>query len=364
MFRYFTSNNDEDTVYPVKKYFEWNVIKKMSNTQLAKAKDYYRHREYSYPNNNPFIRLLKMLLRDPTAMDIFDYMDYVDTDIPYLTKQFLFVNSYSQGTVHNNVLMRDNSNEAFVVVDNATDLLSVSDNWIDLEGIRVVSTDMTDVNYPVLFDYDKSSQGLTIFEVDLRTIALQYYYWAKTRVGTDLAINVNVFFPLVVIPNITNSLMDMAIWNRFKAICKGVTLVDSYTRHPINLIDYTTGIDDVLVKVARDLEGSSYYVTQLLKSVPAISEPTAYQVLQLKTSIYTRQSVWALWLSRIDDITVIYKVLGKRGHRINKLLFNRLPYIVKAIRNRSGALESIIDIYSQYKLDKFIEWVDKELGKK
>jgi len=363
MFRYFTTASD-DTEYPIKKYFEWNLIKTMAGEQIEKAKDYYRNREYSYPNNNPIIRLLKMMLRDPNAMDIFEYMDYVDNAIPYLTKQFLLVDSHSQGKVLTNVLMSGSSNETFIVVDNTTDLLGAADNWKELESIRVISSDITDVNYPVLFDYYKYSPGLTMFEIDLRAIAVQYYYWAKTRVYGDLAININVFFPMVVIPNILNSLMDIAIWNRYKSIASGMTIVDNDNKKPIALIDYTTGIDDVLSKVAKHLDGNSYYVTQLLRSVPMITSDSAYDVLRLSISIYTRQSLWSLWVSRADDITVIYNTMGKRGHRINKMLFNRLPYVVRNMRNREGALEDIIDPYSEYLLDRFMDWVDAELGKK
>lgn len=363
MFSYFTSDPDSDIRYPIRKYFEWNIIHKMATGELAKVKDYYRHREYSYPNNNMLIRLLKLLVRDP-EMDIFEYMQYVDTDATYLPKQFGIASTISPGGVHENVLFRAGSDEAFLAIDQAPDPIEMESLWEDYESIKVIHTDLTDTDYPVLFDYIKTTKGLTVYTIDLRAIAMQYYYWARTRMNTELAVNINVFFPMVVIPNITNSLMDMCIWNRFKMIASGRPLLSKSHKHPMALIDYTEGIDDVLSKLVHHISKSSAYVSELLRSVPMLSAGDGYELLQIPQSLYTRQDKWVLWIARMDDIMLIHKLSGKKGERLNRQLYNQLPVDVRAMRNREGKLEDTLNEQGANKLEEFMSYVDKNIGKR
>jgi len=363
MFNYFTNNNDADIQYPIKKYFKWNLVKKMYRGELEKTKDYYRNREYNFGNSNPLVRLVKTLSRSPDLTAL-EFLSYIDIDTEYIVKQFDFVSNLSSGKVLDNVLFSGDSREIFLYVDNAVDPMTLKSDWRTYESIKVVKTDITNINYPVLFRYDKISPGITVFEIDVKAIMLQYYYWVKERLLADRDTAANVFIPTVVVPNISNSLVDRVIWNRFKLLATGEPIDNYGPKHPISLIDYQTGIDEILLDIADDNLDQSIYMSQLLKTIPAIIENDQYDAMQISKSYYNKQSQWALWVSRLEDIIDLHKMLGVAGYRKNRDLFIKLPYEVKQLNRRSTEYEDKLDLYNLELMKENIEYINKNIGKR
>jgi len=363
MFNYFTNNNDADIQYPIKKYFKWNLVKKMYRGELEKTKDYYRNREYNFGNSNPLVRLVKTLSRSPDLTAL-EFLSYIDIDTEYIVKQFDFVSNLSSGKVLDNVLFSGDSREIFLYVDNAVDPMTFKSDWRTYESIKVVKTDITNINYPVLFRYDKISPGITVFEIDVKALMLQYYYWVKERLLADRDTAANVFIPTVVVPNISNSLVDRVIWNRFKLLATGEPIDNYGPKHPISLIDYQTGIDEILLDIADDNLDQSIYMSQLLKTIPAIIENDQYDAMQISKSYYNKQSQWALWVSRLEDIIDLHKMLGVAGYRKNRDLFIKLPYEVKQLNRRSTEYEDKLDLYNLELMKENIEYINKNIGKR
>jgi len=364
VFKYFINTQDSNTQYPIKKYYKWEAIKKLYNIELAKVKEYYRHREYNFSNNNMLTKLIKTLSRS-TTLPVLDYLEYIDTDIPYICKQMGITNNLSQGKVHDNVLFEGNSKEVFISVNSTIDPFSMCDVWLDYPSIRAVKTDVTDLDYPVLFRYPKLGLGISVFEIDIRAIMLQYYYWSKGRMFNDLDTSVNIFIPLVVIPNILDSMIDLAIWNRYITIANGNKIYNpESSRHAINVINLTSRIDNVLKDVIKDTKDHSLYITQFLRHIPVLLEQDMYNVLNIHKEIYNRQSKWVLWVTRISDIVSIHKTLGVRGYRLNKNWFNLLPYEIKLIENRDGALDNILGEYHYSTFQNNINYIKENIGKR
>jgi len=363
MFNYFINPLDEDVRYPTKKYFKWNLVKKMYARELNRVKDYYRNREYNYDNNNMFIKLIKTLARDNT-LPVLDYLEYINTDAKYAISRFGFVSNRSHGSVMDNVLLERESSEAFLYIDNAIDILDMETGWRDYESIRVISSDITDIYYPTLFKYTRPAGRITIYEVDIKAIMLQYYYWSKERKALDRDTSANVFFPTVVIPNISNSIIDQAIWNRFKSFVIDEPMVISRMRHPIALIDYTKGIDSVLLDIIKDVRDTSIPVSQLLKTIPNITNSDTYHTLQITKSYYNKQSKWILWVARLNDIVIIHKLLGDRGYKLNRALFNSLPYELKLMNRRESTYVGWLDPLTEVSILADIEYLEKTLGKR
>jgi len=290
MFNYFITAPDGDTSYPIKTYFKWNVIKSMYLSELDKSIEYYRNRGAALENNNILVRLVKSLAGD-THNDILDYIAQSENDIKYIVKQFHFVSNISDGEALNNVVFEGSSDEIFLSVDNTPDPSVLADTWETYQSIRVIDTDIDDVYYPVPFRYEKD-YGTTIFEIDILGMLIQYYYWAVNRESMDRDISPNVFLSSIVLPNITYSLVDYAIWNRFKAIALGEEINYEPRKHPVHLIDYTKGIDQVLSDVVKENADSSIYVTQLLKTIPTIVNDDMYETLRIHKSYYNKQSKW------------------------------------------------------------------------
>jgi len=363
MFNYFVTNPDKDIAYPIKKYFKWNVLKRMYLSELDKVKEYYRNRERALNNDNPLVRLINLEYHD-TSIDVFAYLGYIDNDIEYLVRQFNFVTNQNKGEILHNVIFENNSQEVFLYVDRQVDPIDMEGLWREYSPIRVISTDITDVNYPTAFRYDHQGSDVSIFEIDVKAMMLQYRYWAKYRLRNDMDVAPNIFLATVVYPNISDSLVDMAIWNRFKKLSQGYAIPESKTKHPMYTIDYTKGIDDVLLNLIKENTDTSIYVSQLLMTIPMIVKDSAYDVLQIDKQYYNRQSKWVLWVSRLDDIVTLHKALGKRGAKLNRQMFRQLPYEAKFMLRSEALYKDILDDYGDQKMSNGIKYIHTHIGKR
>jgi len=364
MFGYFINASDQYTDYPIKKYTKWLAIRKQYLIELDKVKSYYRHREYNYDNSNMLTRLIKTLSR-PAVIPVLDYLEYINNDVQYISKQFNITTNLSPGVLHNNVLFRGNSDEIFLYVDNTADPYEMADTWLNYPSIRVIKTDITDVDYPILFRYEKVSLGLSIFEIDIKALMLQYYYWSKGRLLENKDISANIFIPTVIIPNITDSLIDYAIWNRYLHIALDEDILESATfKHPISHIDMTSRIDSVIKDVAKDTLNSSTYITQLLKTIPTMINSDMLSTLRIHKEYFNKQSKWVLWISRLSDIVAIHRTLGKRGYKLNKDLFNSLPYEIKIMLRRESGIEEILGPYYIEVMKENIDYIYDHIGKR
>jgi len=362
MFNYFINAPDIDTNYPIKTYFKWNVLKKMYIGELAKVVEYYRDRNAAIENSNILVRLLKSLIGDIHS-DVLEYMTYSEGDIKYLVKQFHFVSNISDGKTLKNVIFEGQSSEIFLSIEESPDPITMADTWEDYQSIRVIDTDIDDVYYPVPFRYEKP-YGTSIFEINIMGMLLQYYYWANQRESIDRDTSPNVFLSNIVFPNITYSLVDYAIWNRFKAIALGNAIEYEPRKHPVYLIDYTKGIDKVLMDVIKNSSNSSIYVTELLKTIPTIVNDNMYETLRLHKSYYNKQSKWVLWVSRIDDIVTIHKTIGKRGYKINRGLYNIIPYDLKLMERGESTYDDKVGPILLSEIYGNIEYLHDKLGKR
>jgi len=359
MFNYFL-NKDDFLKYGIRKNFKWNVLHKMYLNEYQKVKEYYRNREYNYENNNMLVKLTKLLKRDITT-DPLDYLFYLDANAEYFANQMGIVSNKATGTVMNSVVFNGKSNELYIYVDNAVDPRYMKDNWRDYESLRFIKTPICDVYYPVLFDYTLVSGGINIIEIDVKAMMLQYYYWCKDRYLKERDDKANVFIPTVVIPNMSDSLIDLALWNRYVKLTLGRPIPETRIKHPMYLIDYSKGIDDIYKNLIKENTKTSIYVTQMMMSIPTLIKEDMLDVLVLHKDYFNRQSKWVLWVSRLADIADIYKMLGKRGKRLNKSLYMSLRYAIKNLKNRDTQVLDKLDKSNRNHFKAQLNYLGKEL---
>jgi len=361
MFDIFTTT-DSDINYPIKKYSKFDYLKKYYLNELAQIKTYYRNRNFTVKNDNMLVRLVKSLARDIT-LDVIEYFKYIDTDTPYTIKQFGIVSNSNKGKILDNVVFEGSSREVFVLTDNIIDIFDLEDNWRTYPSIKLIKSTLTDINYPVPFNYEINSLDLNIFTISPQAIMLQYYYWAKEKTAIGDGTAVNLFIQEVILLNITDSIIGVNLWNRLLSIM-GVKdyYRDNGSRHPVNIINYTSKIDSVLEDIASDIKKKPMYIEQLLKTVPELTCLNSDVALHIDKTIYNKQSKWILWVSRLDYIVAIHRMLGKRGFRLNKRWYYKLVYEIKALKNRDADVATVLDIYNCLQLTENIKYVDKHIA--
>ena len=176
MFKYFTKNNLDFISLPMKKYNRFSFIRRRYMNDLNKVLNYYRHRERAVNNDHLLSRLIETAIPS-TTLTMFDYFRLLDTNARFVSKQFDITSSINYGKVHNNIIYSKNSDEIFIYVNSSIDFENIHNTWREMESLRVVYTDDTDLDMKVPFiDVGFSSNTLNVFEVDVTMMGMQYYY--------------------------------------------------------------------------------------------------------------------------------------------------------------------------------------------
>jgi len=327
--------------YPIKTYYKFEYIKRRYAYEINKIKDYYRNRDRAVKNSHILSRLIVMLSPNYNTED-FEYFKIIDTNSRFISKQFNIVSNISNGKVLNNELYKDNSYETLIYTNKELDLNTLKLTWMNEVPLRCVQTTSTDINFS--FPYENVSlpkSTYSVFELDVNLMLMMYKYWCLDRVKNDMSTNPNVFIATYVLPNTLESILDMGIFNRFLAYSNNNKVSQNiFNPHPFTILNYSTGIDEILKSILRDVRGEKIYLEQLLLSIPAIGNDTMLPVVKLTNKYYTRQSRWVLWSARMKTIRQLLYILGKKGRNMNRSEITKIPFIFKTIKNRESDIEA------------------------
>lgn len=349
--------------YPLKIYGNINVLRKKFNLQYNRVKYYYQYANRATLNNHPLSRLVYDLQLDPT-MDVFEYYKRIDSVKDYLSKRYDIVSNINVGNYWNNVFYRSNSKEILLNVDYKVDPYDFLENWNKYIPIRCITSNDPDLDfYPMNGTKDLSENSISVYEIDINILMLMYKYWSLYRLENDLSINTNVFISSIVLPRISRSNLDLAIYNRWRNLSNNIISVNRTYRHPFWTTDYRNEIDKLLKMLIPDTKGKPLYINQLLLYIPTIFK-TLRNCLNLNMDIYTRQSEWVLWLSRIDDIIFLLEYLGERGRQLNIKDIGKLPYLIRRLENSSSPLYNILPKNDVDEFNNKLEKIKSMVGRR
>ena len=348
----------------IKQYSKFDYIRSRYQFEINKITEYYQHRIRAIYNNNIFSRVITLMSPD-INLDLFEYFKYVDQDAPYIARQFNMVNNISQGKMYKNIFYEDNSYAIINHVSNDINLYSIRQNWRQLAPLRCIYTRTYNLDF---YQMDKkkipSSEELTVVEIDIVMMLLQYRFWAVERLLNDNSTNPNVYVYTILYPNFVNTIIDIKLFNRFINVFNNRNMVTADIKHPFHVLDYSNGIDQIYKQVQKDFTHSNPPLQQVLETIPTIYNKDMIHALYINNPYYTKQSEWSLWLSRIDYIVFLLDFLGDRGIARNRMYVNRLPSLIKRLENGSTIIESKIPPHMYKSFTESIEKIKEKIGRR
>jgi len=353
-------NNDIN--YPIQAYGKFDYLKKKYRENLKKTKEYYYHKEEAVDNRHLLNKIINDLTPNIEHNDIIDYLRIVSVSAELYSKQHGIVSNINFGNILSNVFYGKNSREILLYTSTEIDIFTIEENWKDLTSVRVIYHEDTDMFIPRPIPLNYVPGSLVVMEIDIILLLLQYRCWYLERLSLDMSTNINIFISQIVMTNMMDNILDIALVNRYNYISRGVVPYKDINNHPFLLIDYTDKLDDVIKTIIRDNKNKSIPLERLLKSLPAIAESTVNDVLHIRHKYYTMQSKWVLWVSRVSYIDMFLHIIGVRGIRRNKDILNKLPVVLKRLE-RSSVLNKILDENTYKKFYIEIEDILKKIKK-
>ena len=367
MFKEFIENKNKfDTSYPIKKYAKFDYIQRRYFAEAMKIKEYYKYQRVRSVNNSHILARLIDMVSPSIGLDIVSYFKSVSTNAKFISKQFDIVSNINRGKIMEGILTGKNAYEVLLYTENDIDIFEFENNWKDVEGLRVIKTDNTDLDFNFPFKGDKSFETpkLFVYEIDIIKIALQYRSWALEQLKYSKGNDSTEFVAMFLLPNTIDQILDYSIYNRFIKIATQQYIPVFKIKQPFHVLDYSSGIDTILRKIVKDVKNANIPLEQLLDSIPTITGNKMKDVISLSPRYFTAQSEWLLWLAKIEDIVNLHKILGKNGYKRNKDLFHRLPIIIKIIERRHSNIMAMLPEWLKDDFNKNVEYIKDNLGKR
>jgi len=336
--------------YPIKLYTKFEFIKRRYSDELERITDYYRNRIRAVDNKHPISRIVNTLAPD-INMELIDYFKIVDTSSRFVSKQFGFVSNINKGKVFDSVFYGKNSKEVFLYTEYDIDLFEIEYTWQSEKAIKCVYTEDSSCDfYCPIGDKDFEKNRMSVYEIDLRLLLLQYKFWSRMQIDMDLGTNTNEFIANFVLPNMMEDLLDMNIYNRYNNILLGKGMNDNIYPHPFHVLDYRKGMDNIFKRIKKDNTNSKMFIEQIIGTCPLVSN-NSFKLLQLNNRMFNRQSMWALMVSRVDYILGILKILGSKGISTNLTEITKLPITIKELENGEPAIKGVlgVELYKDFK---------------
>ena len=361
MFDIFLETTD-NIKYPIKYYSKMDYIKRRYLFEIDRIAKYYEERDRATNNNHPISRLVTLIAEDPYK-DPMDYFAKIDSGKDFVARQFKFISNISFGELQDNIFYKRNSKELINSVDSVIDPYDFKNNWKKYVPLKVVYSEDTDIDfYNFNGEKEKPNIQITAYELDINKLMLMYKYWSLERLANGRSTNQNVFTYQIVLPRMMYSMLDLAIWNRFMGIFYEKDITNNPYRHPFHVLDLTSGLDNILRTISKDLKGDGIPYRQLVDNVPTIINKNMSEALFLNRPYYTRQSEWSVWVSRIDYLLFFLEFGEERGIQRNRSITSKMLRHIRFLENGSTPIESKLGEYLNREFWVKIEKIKNILG--
>ena len=306
---------------------------------ISKVIEYYRSENFYVKRPNMLVSVLENMEIGPT-LDKDDVIRYLDSNMNYISRNFDIVSDGNTGGVLHNVITHS-SNEIFLLTDIYNPYDINESNYIDLQSIRCIyNTDnMFNISHPYKIKHLTGSD-IVIYELDLITLGLQYYYWSKEQMSIDRDIDPARFLYSIPFTNLIYSYTDITLFNGFIDLWNNEDIPDTIRYNPIVTIDPTVNIKKAYKDLIKHLKRNKRMLyVDLLNSIPLLTD-LALNSLKLNKLYYTLQDRWVLWLSRIEYIDWLLDSYGAEGIKRNEKYVKDLLIDIKN-SERDGTFNKI-----------------------
>lgn len=347
-----------------KSYPKMDYIRRRYNIEFERLLKYYQDRNKFVNNSHILVRAIGDMLPEATRDDI-GYFKYLDSGLEFINKHYNFTSNTSVGKLHEDLFYGSNSYVIINSVRTNVNLFFLKYNWLKLNPIRVIYNTSSDLDFYI---NDKSKipdkTNLMSIEIDLVLTCMMYKYWANRQLMEDKSTKISRFVANILLPRLMMANLDIVMFNRFKNIFYYDKNPDFRIDHPFHVVDLSKGVDDNLREAIKYIHNSNFSLDQLLYNIPTLLHDNMKDVLWFNNTFPTRQSLWSLWVSRIEYMVFLLDLLGERGMSKNEQIINKIPFEIKRLENGSTEIRNKLPPVLITEFYNNIEKLKDKLGKR
>ena len=305
-------------------FSDYTYLKKIFDNYLFTIKSYYANGNFKVDRPN-FIVTILVELGIQTSEDVGDLYNELSENSSYVANRYGMVNSSNSNSKPFDGVVIENGTEFFIYNDENFDVTNPKDYESPLTCLYT-TLDGILLTHPSRIISDGSTN---IYSLNIPMLGVSYYYWLKRQEFTGGEKDPARFVFEVVYLNLINSMLDIAMLNRFILYSKGDSPSPYIDFNPFMVKDYSrklaTLYRTVILKVHTHRSISDYLV-----NIPAFSKSNMFEVIQLPDLYYNRKNEWLGWLARGKYLLFI---IDRIDFKLNKDKIDGLAVTLRYKRN-------------------------------
>ncbi len=324
----------------------WKYVRSGLQRNIAQAVLYYRSKNFSVKSNHILARFLNS---SGTSIEG-DIVDFYNRQIQNGIRSssiFKMTSSVNRGDIFYGDFFGAGSKEILIACDDYQNPLDLEANWRDIEAVKFLDHPKSDTSILLANGKAYSAEtGYSVISVNIPALLVQYRCWLKEqKTNNDLGkptFSTSVFIHKYVLPNMLNSQLDVAIFNRLNNHLLGAPMGVPMYRHAFVLVDFNDRADKILKDVIKKFNRTDRDIHTMMREVPLIHCENLLELSELPSNAPTRQLVWAEVIARIKLINFLLEANPSGGHKQSRQELNYIKKVLDLFES-SGGLEQIPD---------------------
>jgi hypothetical protein len=342
-------------------FAEFNYIKRTMTQNAEKVVKYYRSFPGQIYSDNFLIRLLQSMTIG-YGMSPERFVSQASDAAMHLSMALRMTSAIYKGQLWNNgVFLHPDSNEIIIATDTKFDISDIETNWQDLQPVKYLHHELTDITFPLLFG--KKSRysgevpdlGFTVIEVNVPMLALQYQQWRKATANQKEGEHQSIgqFVKSYPIVNAIHSFTDYAIFNRLKCKTYETPIPKSINPHPFPIMDMAPRVDACMGKVVEFLTKKRLNFKNMMETVPMLSQDSLWDVLHVPKVPQTRQIEWALDIARLSAIAWLLTIRESTNSTMDGQIINYMNLSLRSIKS-DNTFRTVLGPLDALKVNQYI----------
>lgn len=338
---------------------EFRRIRDGIRQTVQKIKEYRRANPRWLVGGHVLHRLVNSLPIS-TAMDLERFNYNIGAQALLFTQSLQMTSAMSRGKLWQpGAFLGASSQEILIATSDDWDLDQAESNWQDLAPIRYLWHPMSSLTYPLTDGiYKSKTPGVSVIAINIPMLAVQYRQWRMSQnIAEDSPQNIGQFLQMYAIPNMLDSYVDIALFNRLLNIYNRAPNVREDYKHTFFITDWEGEVDRVMERLLYYGQNRHWLFDTTIKNIPTVFANTMHDVLRLPEMAYTVQMQWAVLMARIDWVEWLVNYNHDTDNQVNRSYLNYLDRHFKYLDgNRSLANNLPRDLYEriQFRIDQGI----------
>lgn len=277
------------------------------------VKNFYRRNPKAVHSSNLIANLIQHFHVDPDSSDL----EIINNATNYgvaIARNFGLTSSMFRGKVFDKgITLGPECDElAIASFEGLSKDYNSKSRWVDLVSVKYLYHTRTDLNMPIMNNTTKG-KGYGVIIINIPLLILQYAKWLQwqKRIGVEQYENAYRFVGSVVLPNLIDSYLDIAYFNRLSRQLQGIKNHKYPLAHPFYLTDLSTRVDRLIEHVNLEATKKGIEVEGLAWITPTLLGDNLFNTMSLPREPLSYQNEWVMTLARFPYIKYLILALIK-----------------------------------------------------